>query len=119
MAEAFLNQMAHIRHLNIKGLSAGTVSGKDLNPMAIQAMAEIGIPLHNQTPKLITQDLIQQSDKIISMGCGVDADACPAKFILTEDWNLDDPAGQPIEKVRDIRDQIQTRVSALLDELSK
>ena len=68
-------------------------------------------------PKQLTQEMVQGAGRIITMGCGVDADACPARFMVTEDWGLDDPAGQSIEKIREIRDQIRIRVEALLDEL--
>ena len=117
MAEAITNHVAKERGLNVIAQSAGTVAGKELNPMAVQAMNEIGISMQGQKPKLITQEMVE-SARVISMGCGVDADACPAKFILSEDWQLDDPAGRSIEKVREIRDQIYKRVEALLDELS-
>ena len=84
----------------------------------LKAMEEAGFSMEGQTPKIMTAEMVEQADKIISMGCGVDAEACPARFILTEDWGLDDPAGQPIDKVREIRDQIRTHVRALLSEIS-
>lgn len=115
MAEALTNHLAKQKGLDVTGESAGTVGGKALNPMAVAAMAELGISMESQTPKLMTQQMADEADKIISMGCGVDAEACPAKFLLTEDWGLDDPAGQPIEKVREIRDDIARRVEAMLD----
>lgn len=116
MAEALVNHRAKERGLAVQGQSAGTVGGKALNPVAVQAMEEIGISMAGQSPKLLDQPTADAADRIISMGCGVDADACPARFILTEDWGLDDPAGQPIERVREIRDQIDGRVDALLRE---
>lgn len=116
MAEAFTNFEAKARNLPVTAESAGTVGGKSLNPMAVQAMEELGISMEGQSPKLLTQSMADQADRIISMGCGVDADACPAKFLLTEDWGLDDPAGQSIESVRIIRDQIRERVLAMLKE---
>jgi arsenate reductase len=119
MAQAFTKSMAAERGLEVTALSAGTVGGKSLNPIAVEVMNEIGISMAGQTPKLITEEMVMQADKIISMGCGVDAEACPTRFILAEDWELDDPAGQPIEKVRETRDQIRSRVSALLDECGK
>ena len=118
MAEAFVNHFAQESGSDVLAESAGTVGGKVLNPMAIQAMAEIGISMDGHIPKLLTQDMADRADKIISMGCGVDVDACPAKFLLTEDWELDDPAGQGIESVRVIRDQIKERVQKLLAETS-
>jgi arsenate reductase len=115
MAEAYTNQLARKGGLDIVAESAGTVGGKALNPLAVQAMAEDGIDMSHQRPKLISQEMVDQADKIISMGCGVDAAACPAKFLVTEDWELDDPAGESIERVRKIRDQIRSRVEALLE----
>jgi protein-tyrosine-phosphatase len=104
---------AYARHFGLEAESAGTIGGKELNPMAVQVMAEDGVPMEGQRPKLITQEMVDRADRIISMGCGVDAAACPAKFILTEDWELDDPAGQPIDNVRAIRGQIKARVLQL------
>lgn len=115
MAEAFTNHLARERGVDVSATSAGTVGGKQLNPMAVAAMAELGISMEGHDPKLLTQEMADGADKIISMGCGVDADACPAKFLLTEDWELDDPAGQGIEAVRIIRDQIRDRVEKMLD----
>lgn len=119
MAEAFTNALAEEMRLPVIGISAGTMGGKTLNPAAVEVMKEAGISLHGQQPKLITQEMVDSSDRIISMGCGVDASACPARLLLTEDWDLDDPAGQPIEKVREIRDQIRGRVEALLAEVKQ
>jgi arsenate reductase len=115
MAEAYTNQLARKGGLDIVAESAGTVGGKALNPLAAQAMAEDGVDMSHQRPKLISQEMVDVADKIISMGCGVDAAACPAKFLVTEDWELDDPAGESIERVRKIRDQIRSRVEALLE----
>lgn len=84
--------------------------------MAVVALAEIGISVDGLVPKLLTQEMADGADRIISMGCGVDAEACPARFILTEDWELDDPAGRPLEEVRVIRDAIVRKVEALLAE---
>jgi arsenate reductase (thioredoxin) len=117
MAEAFVNTFAAEHHYPIRGLSAGTEVGERVNPLAAQAMAEIGISLDGQTPKQLTQDMANAADRIITMGCGVDATSCPARIHLSEDWGLDDPAGQPIEKVRAIRDQIRTRVKELIDDI--
>jgi len=119
MAEAMTNAFAKEQGLAVHAISSGTVGGKALNPMAVEAMLELGISMEGQIPKIMTQEMVDQSDRIISMGCGVDAEACPARFILTEDWGLDDPAGQPIEVVRTIRDQIQKHVQALLTDVSE
>ena len=119
MAEAMTNSMAGSQGLAVQAVSAGTEGGKSLNPVAVRAMAEIGISMERQAPKLMTDDMVKDADQIISMGCGVDASSCPTKFLLTEDWGLDDPAGQPIEKVREIRDQIRARVEQMLAELPR
>lgn len=117
MAEAMTNHLAREKGLPVVAESSGTVGGKALNPMAMEAMREVGIPMEGQTPKLMTQAMVEDA-KVISMGCGVDVEACPARFILTEDWGLEDPAGQPIEKVREIRDKIRGHVEELLARLS-
>ena len=115
MAEALLNREAAERGLDIRAESAGTVAGGEINPVARQVMEEIGIPMDGHHPKQLTQEMIDGSERVITMGCGVDADSCPARFFVTEDWGLDDPKGQPIEKVREIRDQIRSRVSQMID----
>lgn len=117
MAEAFTNRLAHERGLPVRAISAGTVAGERINPVAEAVMAEIGVPMDDQRPKQLTQAMADGAARTITMGCGVDADACPARIHLSEDWGLDDPAGQPIETVRAIRDQIRARVEALLREL--
>lgn len=117
MAEAFVNRLAAQRGLPIHAASAGTIAGERINPAAVEVMAEVGIPLDGQYPKRLSQEAADSADRIITMGCGVDAAACPARIHVTEDWGLDDPAGQPIEKVRAIRDEIRERVNRLLDEI--
>ena len=114
MAEAITNHLALENALDVRAKSAGTVGGKVLNPQAIAVLDEIGISLAGHEPKFLTPEMVTEADQIFSMGCGVDAEACPTKFLLTEDWELDDPAGQPIEAVRIIRDQIIVRVNRLL-----
>lgn len=118
MAEAFLNRMAHDRGLPVRATSAGTIGGAEINPVAIQAMNEVGVSMEGQAPKQLTQQMADQADRIITMGCGVDAEACPAKFLISEDWDLDDPKGAPLEEVRSIRDEIRARVQDLLDEVA-
>jgi arsenate reductase (thioredoxin) len=119
MAEAFVNHYAAERHLPLRGESAGTIAGEKINPVAVEVMAELGISMDGQKPKQLTQELADSAEHIITMGCGVDADACPARVHFTEDWGLDDPKGQPIETVRRIRDQIRERVETLLSEVEK
>lgn len=115
MAEAFVNHFATLHGLPVKGQSAGTVGGKALNPVAVEVMAELGISMETQVPKLLTQSMIDEETKVITMGCGVDAEACPATFLVSEDWGLDDPSGQNIDTVRRIRDEIKTRVIKALE----
>lgn len=116
MAEAFTNRLAAEQGLAVRGLSAGTVSGAVINPVAAQVMDEIGISMVGQAPKQLTQEMADSADRIITMGCGVEAETCPARIHLSEDWGLDDPKGQSIEIVRTIRDQINEKVQALLAE---
>jgi protein-tyrosine-phosphatase len=95
--------------------SAGSTPADAVNPVAVAAMAELGIDIAAEQPKVLTPEAVKASDVVVTMGCG---DTCP--FFpgrRYEDWVLDDPAGQPIEKVRPVRDEIRVRVLALLDEL--
>lgn len=117
MAEAFANHLARERDIDLVAESAGTAAGKELNPIARQAMEEAGISMEGQTPKLLTQEMANAADRIITMGCGVDAEACPARFMVSEDWGLDDPAGQPTAVVARIRDEVRQKVEALLEEV--
>ena len=115
MAEAILRHVSNERGIEVVSSSAGTMGAGDLNPICVVALQEIGVTVVGQYPKVLTPELVKGATKVISMGCGVDAEACPTKFILTEDWGLDDPKGQPIEVVRTIRDHIRDRVAALVD----
>lgn len=117
MAEAFTNSLAQELGIDVRAHSAGTVAGTVINPTAILVMEEIGISMSGQKPKQLTQEMADSADRIITMGCGVDADACPARIHLSEDWGLDDPKGQSIEKVRAIRDEIKAKVELLLSEM--
>ena len=95
--------------------SAGSMPGDQINPVAVEAMAEVGIDIASEQPKVLTDEAVQDSDVVITMGCG---DACPFyPGKRYEDWELDDPAGQPLEKVRPIRDEIKARVEELLRSL--
>lgn len=118
MAEAFLNQIARERGLDVRGESAGTGPADRISPVAVAAMEEIGASMDGQHPKVMTQEMVNRAGKVITMGCGVDVAACPARFLVTEDWGLDDPAGQPIETVRRIRDKIRARVEDLLSAMA-
>ncbi|QCU77390.1 arsenate reductase ArsC [Citricoccus sp. SGAir0253] len=112
MAAAYL---AHLAGDRIEVRSAGSAPADTVNPAAVQAMAEEGIDISANQPKVLTDEAVQDSDVVITMGCG---DACP--FFpgkRYEDWKLEDPAGQGIEGVRPIRDEIKTRIEQLITEL--
>ncbi len=96
-------------------LSAGSEPGDRLNPAAVQAMAEVGIDISSRTPQRWTPEMLQSVDVVVSMGCGDDCPVVPGTRRI--EWELDDPAGQPIEMVREVRDDIRGRVEGLLGEL--
>jgi arsenate reductase (thioredoxin) len=112
MAAEFMRELGQGR---VEVLSAGSAPKDSINPIAVEAMAEVGIDIANNTPKVLTTEAVEESDAVITMGCG---DVCPFyPGKRYEDWVLDDPAGQGIESVRVIRDEIKGRVEALLAEL--
>lgn len=112
MAAGFMRELGGDR---VEVLSAGSAPKDSINPVAVEAMSELGIDIANQKPKILTPEAVQQSDVVITMGCG---DACPYyPGKRYEDWKLDDPAGQGIEPVRVIRDEIKARVEQLLGEI--
>jgi protein-tyrosine-phosphatase len=107
--------MQHLGKGRVDVLSAGSAPKDSINPVAIEVMAELGIDIANNVPKILTTEAVQASDVVITMGCG---DACPYyPGKRYEDWVLEDPAGQGIEPVRVIRDEIKRRVEELLSEL--
>ncbi|EFR04145.1 arsC 1 [Nannizzia gypsea CBS 118893] len=114
------SQMAagYLRHLagdKIEVLSAGSAPKDSINPQVVEAMREEGIDIAEQQPKILTEDAVRVSDVVVTMGCG---DACPyfpGKRYL--DWTLDDPAGQGLEAIRPIRDEIRKRIEGLVAEL--
>lgn len=113
MAAGWLQHLAGDR---VEVLSAGSEPKDRINPVAVEAMAEVGIDIAGNTPKVLTVDAVKESDVVITMGCG---DACPIfPGKRYEDWALEDPAGQDIEAVRPIRDEIRTRVESLLAEIA-
>jgi arsenate reductase len=118
-AQALFDHLAAERGLDLRADSAGTIPGAGINPMAAEAMREIGIPIDAARPKLLTSELAKSATLMITMGCGVNAAACPAGSCFTTDWGLEDPAGQPIEKVRKIRDQVKFKVEELLDSMTQ
>ena len=112
MAAGFLRELGKDR---VEVLSAGSAPKGSINPVAVEAMAEIGIDIANNSPKVLTPEAVEASDVVITMGCG---DVCPFyPGKRYEDWVLDDPAGQGIESVRLIRDEIKSRIEVLLREL--
>ena len=112
MAAGFLRELAGNR---VEVLSAGTQPKNEINPSAIEAMAEVGIDITGQQPKVLTEDAVKASDYVITMGCGDECPWFPGKIYL--DWVLDDPAGLGVESVRPIRDKIKELVTGLVAEI--
>jgi len=113
MAAAYLMALAGDR---VEVLSAGSAPANTVNPAVVEAMLEEGIDISAQVPKLLTVDAVKESDVVITMGCG---DACPIfPGKRYEDWTLDDPAGQGVEAVRPIRDDIRRRIEQLISEIA-
>ncbi|MET9725858.1 arsenate reductase ArsC [Streptomyces zaomyceticus] len=112
MAAGFLRHLAGNR---VEVRSAGSIPGDRVNPAAVEAMAEVGVDISDQQPKVLTAEAVQASDYVITMGCG---DACPVfpgkKYL---DWALEDPAGQGVEAVRPIRDGIKVLIEGLIAEI--
>ncbi|MEV8394862.1 MULTISPECIES: arsenate reductase ArsC [unclassified Streptomyces] len=112
MAAAWLTHLAGDR---VEVRSAGSAPADSVNPAAVEAMREAGIDMSAETPKILTLDAVRASDVCITMGCGDTCPVFPGKRYL--DWTLDDPAGQGVDAVRPIRDEIERRVRGLLAEL--
>jgi arsenate reductase len=112
MAAGFLS---HLAGDQVEVLSAGSEPADQINPVAVQAMAEEGIDITAAVPKILTVDAVKDSDVVITMGCGDICPIFPGKRY--EDWDLDDPAGQGIDAVRPIRDDIRNRIEKLLTEI--
>ena len=113
MAEAFFSNMVKGR---AKAISAVTQPSDKVNPVVVEAMREVGIDISRKKPKMLTLEMMEGVDRVITMGCGTEG-VCPATFIPTEDWHLDDPEGKSIEQVRQIRDEVKSRVEKLIKEL--
>ena len=111
MAEAFFNQAAGGKTMAI---SAGTRPASAVDPRTIEVMREVGIDISRNKPKALTMEMLEQADRVITMGCRAEG-VCPASFVETEDWQLEDPKGKPIEEVRRIRDEIRARVLSMLE----
>ena len=114
MAEAFFNNFGGNK---ATASSAGTKPASKINSTIIQVMREAGLDISTKKPKLLTHEMMENADRIITMGCG-DEKVCPAVFVPTEDWQIEDPEGQPIDKVRQIRDTIRIKVETLIKELT-
>jgi protein-tyrosine-phosphatase len=112
MAAGYLKALGGDR---VEVLSAGSEPKDQINPVAVEAMAEEGIDIANNVPKILTVEAVKESDVVITMGCGDTCPIFPGKRY--EDWELDDPAGQGIESVRPIRDDIKRRIEVLLSEI--
>lgn len=117
IAEGFFNRKYAPK--GYRAISAGTRPASQINPLAVQAMKEIGINISNQKSKIITEDMIRSSEKSVNMGC-IDKVECPLLFINNViDWGIEDPKGKPIEKVREIREGIERRVKEIAQSLQR
>lgn len=112
MAAGFLTHLAGDK---VDVRSAGSMPGNQINPVAVEAMNEVGIDITGEQPKKLTDDAVAASDVVITMGCGDECPYFPGKRY--EDWVLVDPAGQGIDIVREVRDDIRARIEALIDSL--
>ncbi len=113
MAEAFFNRLAKGKAV---ALSAGTQPASRVYPTVVEVMREVGIDISTQRPKMLTAEMVNDADKVITMGCSVEK-VCPAAFVPTEDWQLEDPEGKPIEEVRQIRDESEAKVKELVEDM--
>ena len=114
IAEGFFKKLAPSDY---DGISAGTVPVSEINPLAIQAMKEVDIDISDNKSKLVTNEMIEESDSVVNMGC-MDKESCPALFVEEiDDWDIEDPKGKSIEDIRRIRDSIETKVNKLVSEL--
>ena len=114
MAEGFFKKFAPREY---EVLSAGTKPIDSINPLAVEVMKEVGIDITRQKPKIISDDMIKSSYKVVNMGC-MDKDSCPALFVNNLiDWNIEDPKGKPIDRVRKIRNEIEMKVKELVANL--
>ncbi len=112
MAEAFFNRLAKGK---AQALSAGTDPANAIDPTVVEAMREVGIDISGSKPKALTLEMIEPVDRVVTMGCRVE-EVCPATFIETEDWELEEPRGKPLERVREIRGKIKAKVIKMLEE---
>lgn len=114
MAEGFFKKYAPKEY---EGISAGTMPVSEINPLAVEVMREVDIDISGQRSKEITEDMIRNSSKIVNMGC-MDKVSCPTLFLQNLlDWNIEDPKDKQIDKVREIRDEIEQRVKKLVADI--
>jgi arsenate reductase (thioredoxin) len=112
MSQALFERAANGRH---RALSAGTTPADRVHPEVVEAMRELGIELSDRTPRMLTTDMAEQADVVVTMGCGDECPYIPGRRYV--DWDLQDPKGLPLEEVRAIRDDIESRVAELVAEL--
>jgi arsenate reductase len=110
MAEGFFNHLAGGR---ARAVSAGTNPADSVSPDVVKAMREVGIDISGNRPRPLTDEMLDGADKVVSMGCGVEG-ICPATFVETEDWQIEDPKGKPLAEIRRIRDEIGAKVAQML-----
>ena len=114
MAEGFFKKLAPSDY---DGISAGTIPVSEINPLAVQAMKEVDIDISDNKSKLVTNEMIEESDSVVNMGC-MNKESCPALFVEEiDDWDVEDPKGKSIEDVRRIRDSIELKVKELVSNL--
>ncbi|MGD9115561.1 MAG: arsenate reductase ArsC [Dehalococcoidia bacterium] len=113
MAEAFFNHYAKGKAV---ASSAGTRPEPEISPRTVAVMQEVGIALDGEKPRLLTPEMLEAADRVITMGCYVE-DACPANSVTTEDWALGNPKDRPLAEIRVVRDRIKAKVLELIDEL--
>jgi protein-tyrosine-phosphatase len=113
MAEAFFNHYAFGKAV---AKSAGIQPASHVDRTVVEAMKELGIDISSNRSKLLTREMMEGVDKTVTMGCGLEG-VCPATFVTSKDWHLEDPEGKPIEEVREIRDEIEVKVKTLIQEI--
>lgn len=119
MAEAIFNQLAKEMKLEARATSAGTMPSDKIDPNIARVLEEIGVRVEDRRPRSLNNNMIAEADAIVTMGC-LSKEVCPSVFIdKTIDWNIEDPKGKPIEKVREIRDEVRAKVEELIRQLSE
>lgn len=113
MAEALFNNYAAGR---ARAASAGTRPATHVDRNVVEVMKELGLDIRGNWPKKLTPQMVEEADRVVTMGCGVE-DVCPAVFVPAEDWHVEDPEGKPIDTVRKIRDDIASRVKGLVEDI--